>query len=198
MLHLSNKNVSSTYREIRDETFDYIPYPVSITYRNTNDISIMNAGLMPYIVYTPIKYLLFRFGFDVSYIFNDNTKHLFEILDRRKTLPDGSINDVYIPHERDTTRKLYSRVLQDESIKDLNKLQYSFVPSIGANIYFTDKFLFSPSFSYFVPLTDISKTNNYRIHSWRLNFEFRYNLAKSYKIYEGSTKKKPVIINRPK
>ena len=193
MLHLSNKNISSSYKEIRTQHFaDYdISFP--IMFRQKSETTIMTAGLMPYISYQPIKHLFFRFGVDGSVVFNENIKHSMELLDRKKTLPSGEVVDIYIP-VGNANRKTYSVVLQDSPLEDINRFQLNFVPMFGGNIYFSDKFICSPSFSYHIPLQKLTSSGDLSVSAWRLNFEFRYNLATSNKIYKS--KEKPRVVRR--
>lgn len=194
MLHLSNRNISPSYREIGTQDFSEYDISFPITFRQINEITIMTAGLMPYISYYPIKYLFVRFGVDGSIVFNANTKHTMELLDRRKTLPNGEVVDIYIPAGINANRKTYSTVRQDSPMDDLNRFQMSIVPMLGGNIYFSDKFLCSPSFSYHIPLQYIVSSSDLSISAWRLNVEFRYNLATSNRIYQS--KEKPKVIRK--
>ena len=187
ILHLSNRNVSASYREIRNTEFNEYDANIPLLYRQKNEINIMNVGLTPYISYLPLKYVFIRLGLDGSVVFNANTKHTTELLDRRKTMPNDEIVDVYIGNNR----KTYSLVLQDSPIKDIKRIQLGLMPMLGGNIYFSDKFIISPSFSYYIPFQNLIDKGDLSIHSWRLNFEFKYNLATDERTYKS--KKKPPI-----
>ena len=195
MLHLSNRNFSSSYRAIEQQDFPEYNVSFPVMYRQTNEINIMTAGLMPYVSYNPIKYLFVRFGVDASVVFNANTKHIMELVDRRKTLPNGEVVDIYIPASNNPNRRTYSTVLQDSPIENLNRFQLGLVPMIGGNIYFTDKFICSPSFSYYTPFKNLVTTTDLSVSAWRLNVEFKYNLATEERIYR-SPKKKPTVVRR--
>jgi len=117
-----------------------------------------------------------------------------ELLDRRKTLPNGEVVDIYIPMNNNPNRKTYSVVLQDSEIEGLNRFQFGLVPMIGGNIYFNDKFMCSPSFSYYIPLQKLGTSSDLSISSWRLNIEFRYNITTDSRTYK--TNNKPKIIRK--
>jgi len=160
-----------------------------LLFRHTNTTSITTVGLMPFIRFNPFKYFFIKFGFDFSYVFSNNVKHNIELLDRRKTLPNGEVVDIFIP-TANSNRRVYSRTVQDSEIQDINNLQMSFVPALGGNIYFTDKLLMLPSFSYFKALNNMSEFGeNFRIDAWRINLELKYNFATSNKIYKQKNRK---------
>ena len=183
LLHFSNRDIISTFREIESVYFTEYEITLPLMFRHTKRSSISTVGLMPFIRWTPQKYFFMKVGFDFSYIYSNNIKHEKELLDRRKTLPNGEIINVYIP-VANPNRRTYSHTVQDSEVRDLNNLQISFVPSIGANIYWTEKFLMSPGFSYHKSLRSISEFGeNFRIDAWRINLEFKYNLTTSNKIY---------------
>jgi hypothetical protein len=184
LLHLSNRNVSSSYRERTPQYFSEYDITFPLMFRHTNKTSITTAGLMPFIRFNPMKYFFVKFGFDISYVTGSNVKHEIELLERRKTLPNGEVVDVHITTSN-PNRKTYSRTVQDSEIKDINNLQMSLVPAIGGNIYFTDKLFMTPSFHYFKALNNMSEFGkDFRIDAWRLNVELKYNITTSNKIYK--------------
>jgi len=175
LLHLSNRNFSSSYRELND--VELLDYYIPTLYKQLNEINIMNVGLMPYLCYKPIKFLFIRFGIDGSLIFNMNTKHTMELLDRKKTLPDGEVIDIFFPVKNNPNRKTYSIVLQDSTIENINRFQIGLVPMLGGNIYFNERFMCSPSISYYIPMQKLVTSSNLSVSIWRINVEFRYNIA---------------------
>ena len=183
LLHLSNRNFTSAFRERAPQLFPEYDIVFPLMYKHTNTTSIMTAGLMPYISFNPFKYFFVKFGFDVSYVLSNNMQHQIELLDRRKTLPNGEVVDVFMP-TANPNRRTYSRTVQDGEIQDVNKLQMSLVPAFGMNIYFTDRLFISPTFYYFKALNDISNFGeNFRIDAWRASIELKYNLTTSSRIY---------------
>ena len=195
LLHLSNRDVSSSYRERTPEYFAEYDMTFPLMFRHTNKTSITTAGLMPFIRFNPFKYFFVKFGFDVSFVLNSNVKHEIELLERRKTLPNGEVVDIYIP-VGNSNRRTYSRTVQDSEIRDINSLQMSLVPAIGGNIYFTDKLFMTPSFSYFKALNNMSEFGkDFRIDAWRMNIELKYNIATSNKIYRKKNKNRNIKIN---
>jgi len=184
LLHLSNRNITSSYRERTPQYFPEYDITFPLMFRHTNKTSITTAGLMPFVRFNPFKYVFVKLGFDFSYVLNNNVRHDIELLDRRKTLPNGEVVDVFIP-TANPNRKTYSRTVQDSEIKDINNLQMSLVPAIGGNIYFTDKLFITPSFYYFKSLNNMSEFGkDFRIDAWRLNVELKYNFTTSNKIYK--------------
>ena len=192
MLHLNNANVTSSYRELKEKDFKEYDISFPILYRHTNEISLMSVGLMPYISYTPMKYVFGRLGVDINYFFRNNTKHTTELLDKRMTLPNGEVVNIYIPAPNNPNKRLYSMLLQDSDIADIRKLQFGIVPMLGGNIYFSDKFIFSPSFSYYIPFSKVVSESGLSISSWRLNLEFKYNMASTERIYKANPKPQPI------
>jgi hypothetical protein len=189
LLHLSNRDIKPTYREnVREYMQEYdVAFP--IMYRHTSTISVITAGLMPYISFEPIKFLFIKAGIDFSYVISDNMKHEMELLTRTSTLENGEVVSFYIP-AANSERRLYKSVIQDSEIRGLSNFQMSFVPSIGGNIYFTEKLFISPSFQYSLALTDISSYGeNLRINAWRINLALKYNITTSSKIYINPNKK---------
>ena len=161
LIHLSNMGYQSEYTEIRDEVINSNnqTYYSPLRYKHNSDVSISRAGIMPYIAYYPIKYLHLRIGLDVSLLFRNNSKQTTELLDRRVTLPNGEVSDVFIQTSPNSTRRQYALTLQDEPISDINKIYPSFCPAIGGNIYLNEKLLFSPSLAYTLGISKLS--NNY-------------------------------------
>jgi hypothetical protein len=183
LLHLSNRDITSTFRERIPQHFAEYDITFPLTYRHTSTTSINTVGLMPYISLNPIKYFFVKLGFDVSYAFNNNMKHEIELLEKRKTLPNGENVDISIL-TANPNRKLYSKTVQDSEIKDINNLQMFLVPALGVNIYFTDKLFISPTLYYFKALNNISEFGeNFQIDAWRINIELKYNFTTSNKIY---------------
>jgi hypothetical protein len=193
MFCLGNKSVSASYKEIRQQPFNEYALSFPITYRQLNEISVMSVGLMPYLSYYPIKYLFVRLGLEASFVFNANSKHTMELVNRKETLPNGEVVDIYINNQN---KKAYSIVLQDLPIDNLNKFQLGLVPMLGGNIYFSNKLICSPSFSYYIPFQSLVSSSNLSISTWRLNVEFRYNLAMDSRIYKSSSNKRPKIVKR--
>lgn len=200
MLHLNSGNFAARYKEIQSEHFigaAYSSFSVPVTYSHTNDISLMSAGLSPFISYYPVEFLFAKIGLDAAVVFRSNSKHSVEIAERRISLPNGEVVDVYIPHEQNPNRKLYSQTLQDAAIKGINRFQVAIAPAVGGNIRLSDKLVLSPSFSMHFPLSKVSNSNNFSVNNWRFNVEFRYNIARSYSIYRREPQRKaPGIINR--
>ncbi|MCL2039061.1 MAG: hypothetical protein FWG85_01365 [Bacteroidetes bacterium] len=193
MFNLSNANVSSSYRELTNHNFEEYDIWFPVLYRQTNEISLMSVGVMPYISYTPMKYLFGRLGFNINYFFRNNTRHTTELLDRRTTLPNGEVVNIYVPAANNPNRRLYSMLLQDSEIADINKLQLGITPSLGSNIYFSNNFIFSPSFSYYIPFSKLVQDSGLSISTWRLNLEFKYNMVSTERIYKGKQKPKQPI-----
>jgi len=48
MLHISNRSISASYREINQQDFPEYNISFPITFRQINETSVMNVGLMPY------------------------------------------------------------------------------------------------------------------------------------------------------
>jgi hypothetical protein len=110
---------------------------------------------------------------------------LEEILDKKMTLPNGEVVDIYFPIPNRPNTKIYSKVVESGNIKNINPLQLAFVPTIGFNIYFNDKFSLSPLFQYYFPLTEISSFGeNFTISAYRIALTLKYNLTDSHKIYK--------------
>ena len=197
MLNLNNANFASSYKTLEQKR-DLQGYDISfpILYRQVNESSVMSVGLMPYISYTPMKYLFGRLGFNVSYLFRNNIKHITDLLDRRITLPNGEVVNIYISNPNNPNKRLYSVLVQDSDIADINKLQLGITPSLGGNIYFSDKLIFAPSFSYYIPLSKAVSKSGLSISSWRLNLEFKYNMASDERVYKTKQKAKQPPIRR--
>jgi hypothetical protein len=197
LLHLSNKNFSSSYREKRQEYFEESDLTIPLTYRQTNVTSVITTGLMPYITYNPFKYFFLKLGFDASLVLSDNIRHEMELLTRKTTLENGEIVDNYFPHPNNPDRKTYKTLQEDGTISDINNAQFSVVPALGFDIYFSDKVFMSPSFQYGFALNKISNFGeNYKINNWRINLELKYNFATSNKIYVNEKKKIRALENR--
>jgi len=116
------------------------------------------------------------------------------LLDRRKTFPDGEVREIYFPVGNNSNRKTYSVVMQDTTIENINRFQIGIVPMICGNIYIDDRFICSPSFSYYIPMQKLVTATNLSIFAWRVNVEFRYNLETYYMkdgIYKANKKKPP-------
>lgn len=184
LLHLSNRDIETNYTEIAPQYLPNYDMTIPISFKHYYTASILSAGLMPFVSFNPIKFAFVKLGVDVSYILNNSMEHEQEVLDKKKKLPNGEIVDIYIYNPKTPQKKIYSQIIQNSEIKELNKLQVSLVPSVGINIYITENWIISPSVQYSKALMDISNVGeNFKIDNWRINIELKYDFTSSNKIY---------------
>ncbi|MDR0928056.1 MAG: hypothetical protein LBO69_09890 [Ignavibacteria bacterium] len=177
MLLLSNRDIEASYRTRESAYFPDYAITIPLDYREISTMSIMSIGLMPYAKYTFWNILSLQLGLDASYVVSNNLVNTLELLDRRVTLSNGEVVDVYIP-SGPKDRHTYSVVKQDSEIKDIQNLQVSLVPAIEFNIHIANRWTLSPNFMYFIPLGDMSTTKDgFSVSAWRAGITLYYNLV---------------------
>ncbi len=185
MLLYNTKSIEASFRENEVKFYQQYNMEIPVWMRNTAEMSISSAELMPYFTYNPIPFAFIRLGFNASYLLTHHITHTKELIDRTKILPNGEKVDITIDTVTKSNKKIYSQVVQDGDMQDINKLQLALQPAIGFDINFSQQLLLSTSFNYSLPLTKISNDgDNFTVSQWRILLELKYNLTQNSKVYK--------------
>lgn len=173
-ISLANRDVSSAYNEISSVYLPNFNMTIPVKYKNTFSLGAGLFSFMPYLSYEPNDYLAVSLGLSAGQVFNDNLRHVLDIVDKRVTLPDGEIVDIYFPVDNKPNVKRYSKTEQDGPVSLLTDWHLYLVPSIAGNIYLNKSIVLSPAFYYYYPLNNFTENNDYKISAYRISVLLKY------------------------
>ena len=177
-LYISSKALKANFFEKEDvkvtsETSgksEFIP----INFENVSESFFLAFGVMPYLKFTPFRWMFARAGLSIDFPLSSKVTHTKELTQRTVLLGSGEIGIINLEDPRCESGKCK---LEDRDFPDLVSPCLSITPAIGFNIPFSAEVNFSPLFQYFIPLSNISEHGEqFRISSWSIMLELRIAL----------------------
>lgn len=166
-----DNTISSSYIEIEAVTpSNASNTTIPVSFRHESDFSLQNITIAPYIKWHPANFFFLRLGFGGSFPIYSNLTHDKILLDRFITLQNGEIVEVKLTDFEGNTAEL-----QNGKVQGLTSFQFGLLPAIGLDLPLSNKSTLATSFQYYIPFSNIySGSDDFRINSWRIMFEFSY------------------------
>ncbi len=141
----------------------------AIPFRKSAEFGIGMLEFNPFLQWSPQKYFFLRLGFSASVYTDYNYKQTMELLKLTDTLSTGEIVDYQIDHDNPRLK-----TVEDNDIPGINPFRFSLEPCFGFTFEISNQIIFNPSFSYSIPLTQISSIQkDFNINKWRILLELR-------------------------
>lgn len=171
-----SRGINASYREIEattavsPNTGDTVAANVQFRHQATSGIGFLTA--MPYLKYSPFKFLFIKLGYSLSYVVSSSILHTKELLQNSVLLNDGTTATVSL------TKGGTLAVIEDGPFPNINKFQMALEPIIGLNFNLSKNVFLSPGYQFTIPLTNMTSTgDNFKIYSWRIFIELRVALS---------------------
>lgn len=144
---------------------------VAILFRNTSEASFHNLLLMPYLKWTPFKYLFFKVGLDLGINISNHLNYTKEIRSTTARLSNGELVSVSFDEKNPT---YLIKTIDDGDFPNTNAFIIGVSPMIGGNIFIGKKVTLSPQIYYSIPFTTYSTNGeNFNISALRGIIELR-------------------------
>ena len=173
MLGYDNRSIKAVYSEYEKmaltSTSSGRTEDIPILFRNTASADFHNLIVIPYIKWTPFKYVFARLGFEAGINVSNHILYQKELLQSSARLSNGEI--VSVNYEG---TKSMVKTIDDSDFPEANRLLLSITPMIGGNIKISKKVTFSPVVYYSYPLNLYSsKGENFNVSAIRALLEVR-------------------------
>ena len=178
-IEYNSLGINASFGEIEPVELSYlqngetINETANIQFENEVNTSIHEFAVIPYVKYSPVKFLFLRAGLSVGALLSTNLTHTKTVEQSTVRLSNGEIAAIKVTGNGE---------LQNSEITELNTLQMHFVPAVGFNLPLSERVEFSPVFEYGIPFTGISSWgDNFKISYWRLLLELRIKFSSGEK-----------------
>lgn len=120
----------------------------NVLMRHQADMSLLQAGVMPFIHWTPIKALSFHVGVWPRFVVSSSFKQTAELQQRTVTLPNGEIFDIGYENANGGA----TTTVQEGKVPSVASLLFDGVFAVSGRIIASKKIVLLPSVQYSLPL----------------------------------------------